>query len=70
MKNSIKALFALALIAFFGTSELSAQRISALANISNYSPNNITQGGTNVAYQPCSRSERRESPQSRRSSTI
>jgi hypothetical protein len=50
MKNSIKALFALAIIAFFGTSELSAQRISALVNVNNYQPNNIAQGGTNVAY--------------------
>lgn len=49
MKNSLKALFAVALFAFFGLSTVQAQRVSALMNFSQYQPN-IVAGGTNIDY--------------------
>lgn len=51
MNNSLKALFAFALIAFFGTSAVQAQRVSAVLNVNSYSPT-ITSpsGGTSIDY--------------------
>ncbi|MEL7530137.1 MAG: hypothetical protein AAFN10_02455 [Bacteroidota bacterium] len=51
MNNSLKALFAFALIAFFGTTAVQAQRISAALNVNSYSPT-ITSpsGGTSIDY--------------------
>ncbi len=49
MKNSLKTLFALALIAFVGFGSVQAQKFSALMNFNQYQPNIVT-GGTNIDY--------------------
>ena len=51
MKNYLKALFALTLLVFLGTSDMQAQRLSLLANVSSYSPTiSSPSGGTNIDY--------------------